>query len=101
MTVPPAFPDLGCGTGDIARDLVGFADRIDAVDSSLIMLEEASRMLGGDDPRIRWIHARAEEVTLRGPYGLVNAGQSLPVRMDRSRIVEVEAAGEVVWGIPS
>nr|BBH93404.1 hypothetical protein KTA_16030 [Thermogemmatispora argillosa] len=74
---PRVVLDLGCGTGNIARPLAAFVERVDAVDSSLAMLERARELAGGDDPRIRWIHGRAEDVALTPPYALVTAGMSL------------------------
>lgn len=69
--------DLGCGTGFITRPLAPRVGRVDAVDLSAHMIAEARRLPGGDHPGITWIVGRAEDVVLRGPYGLVTAGDSL------------------------
>jgi ubiquinone/menaquinone biosynthesis C-methylase UbiE len=74
---PRAVLDVGCGTGNIARPLAASVDRVDAVDLSLPMLERARTLPGGDSPKIRWLHGRAEEVELEPPYALVAAAQSL------------------------
>ena len=74
---PRVVLDVGCGTGNIARPLTEYVERIDAVDLSLPMLERARMLPGGDSPKIRWWHGRAEEVSLEPPYALVTAGQSL------------------------
>src|SRR5947209_4014835 len=63
--------DVGCGTGDIARNLLDYVERIDAVDISLPMMEKGKRLPGGNSPRIRWLHGRAEDVELDPPYTLV------------------------------
>jgi SAM-dependent methyltransferase len=72
-----AVLDVGCGPGDLARELVGAAARVDAVDVSRAMLDEGARLEHGDDPRLRWICARVEEAALEPPYALVTAGDSL------------------------
>ncbi|MBX5449674.1 class I SAM-dependent methyltransferase [Thermogemmatispora sp.] len=74
---PRVVLDLGCGIGNIARPLASFVDRVDAVDSSLAMLERARELPGGEAPTIRWLHGRAEDVVLSPPYALVTAGMSL------------------------
>lgn len=74
---PRAVLDLGCGRGDLARSLVQYAERVDAVDVSAAMIETGKCMPNGDDPRLRWIHGRAEDAPLDPPYGLVVAGDSL------------------------
>ncbi|MHC5037786.1 MAG: class I SAM-dependent methyltransferase [Planctomycetota bacterium] len=74
---PKAVLDAGCGAGNLARFLIGFADRVDAVDFSVPMIETAKRLEGGDHPNIRWICAPMEEAPLAPPYALVTAGASL------------------------
>jgi 2-polyprenyl-3-methyl-5-hydroxy-6-metoxy-1,4-benzoquinol methylase len=74
---PRVALDIGCGTGNIARFLVDFVERVDAVDWSAPMLERARTLPGGDSPKIRWLHGRAEDVETRPPYALVTAGESL------------------------
>jgi ubiquinone/menaquinone biosynthesis C-methylase UbiE len=74
---PRTVLDVGCGRGDIARELVKFVERIDAVDFSNNMIETGKKLPGGDNPRINWIDGRVEEVPLSPPYALVTAGASL------------------------
>jgi ubiquinone/menaquinone biosynthesis C-methylase UbiE len=74
---PRAVLDVGSGTGNVARPLAAYVERVDAVDLSLPMLERAGTLPGGDSPRIRWLHGRAEDVELEPPYALVTAGESL------------------------
>src|SRR5215469_13894603 len=74
---PRAVLDVGCGTGKIARPLAASVERVDAVDRSLPMLSRARTEPGGDSPKIRWLHGRAEDVALEPPYALVTAGASL------------------------
>jgi len=74
---PRAVLDVGCGTGNIARPLADYVEHIDAVDLSLPMLERAGTEPGGDSPKIRWLHGRAEDVSLEPPYALITAGESL------------------------
>lgn len=74
---PRVVLDAGCGTGAIARGLAARVVRVDAVDPSAAMLRAARGLPGGDDARIRWQHARAEDARLQGPYGLISCGASL------------------------
>jgi SAM-dependent methyltransferase len=74
---PRAVLDVGCGTGNVARPLAHFVERVDAVDWSFPMLERARTLPGGDSPRIRWLHGRAEDASLEPPYALITAGESL------------------------
>jgi ubiquinone/menaquinone biosynthesis C-methylase UbiE len=74
---PRAVLDVGCGTGNIARPLADYVERVDAVDWSLPMLERARELLGGASPKIRWLHGRTEDVETRPPYALITAGESL------------------------
>src|SRR5687767_15958693 len=41
------------------------------------MITAGRALPGGDDPRITWIHSRAEDAPLSPPYGLIVAGASL------------------------
>ncbi len=77
VDAPRVVLDIGCGTGNIARPLADYVERIDAVDLSLPMLERARTLPGGDSPKIRWRRGRAEDVELEPPYALVTAGASL------------------------
>lgn len=45
---PRAFLDVGTGSGDIARRLVDFVERVDAVDFSQNMIERGKQLLNGD-----------------------------------------------------
>ena len=74
---PRRVLDAGCGTGNIARNLVARVDQVDAVDVSLPMLEHGKRLPHGDHQHLRWLHGRIEEVELEPPYRLVTAGESL------------------------
>jgi ubiquinone/menaquinone biosynthesis C-methylase UbiE len=74
---PRAVLDVGCGTGAIARNLIGFADRIDAVDFSKYMIEEGKKLPNGNHPKLRWIIGSVEDVPLNPPYALITAGESL------------------------
>ncbi len=61
----------------LARRMLDFAERVDAVDPSAAMIEEGRRLPGGTDERLRWITGRAEDAPLSPPYGLITAGASL------------------------
>jgi SAM-dependent methyltransferase len=74
---PRTVLDLGTGPGDLARNLVGEVERVDAVDASLAMIERGRSLPGGDHPRLRWIHGPAEDAPLDPPYALVTAADSL------------------------
>lgn len=69
--------DIGCGTGEIARGMLPFAERVDAVDISAPMIEVGKALPGGDDPRLHWVLGRAEEAVPNPPYALITAGDSL------------------------
>jgi len=69
--------DLGTGTGELARRLVGVAARLDAVDVSASMLSVARRLPDGDHPTIRWIEGGVESAPLDPPYDLAIAGDSI------------------------
>lgn len=74
---PRRVLDLGCGRGEIARQLVLQVDQVDAIDWSSAMIRAGRQLPGGDDPRLLWICSRAEEAPLRPPYSLITAGSSL------------------------
>jgi SAM-dependent methyltransferase len=83
---PAVVLDVGCGTGELARRLSHYAQRIDAVDFSAPMLEVARRLPSGDAPNIRWTLGAVEDVPLDAPYALVTAGESLHW-MDLERVM--------------
>ncbi len=70
--------DIGCGMGDVARNLVSDTLHVDAVDISLPMLENGKKQPFGNHPNLRWIHSAVETASLNPPYELVTAGESLP-----------------------
>lgn len=69
--------DVGCGTGHIARRLVDRVEWLDAVDFSRHMIEKGKRLPDGDNPHLRWLYGRVEDVVLDPPYALITAGESL------------------------
>jgi trans-aconitate methyltransferase len=69
--------DVGCGTGNVARNFVERVERIDAVDFSQAMMEQGKQLPNGDHPRLCWLYGRVEDVALDPPYALVTAGASL------------------------
>ena len=83
--------DAGAGNGMLARPMLRFASRVDAVDPSTAMIAEGRRLPGGDDPRLHWIVGTAEESPLEPPYGLITAGSSLHW-MDHARVMPRFAA---------
>lgn len=77
MVEPRTVLDAGAGSGALARRMTPFATRVDAIDPSRAMVEAGRRLPGGDDSKIRWIVARAEDAPLDPPYGLITCGASL------------------------
>lgn len=69
--------DIGCGTGFIARRFAPLVDRLDAVDISAAMIEEARRLPGGDHPSLTWFVGAIETTPLHPPYALITAAQSM------------------------
>ncbi len=69
--------DVGAGSGDLARRLVEFAQRVDAVDFSAHMVARGTQMPNGDHSHLQWICGRVEEVPLFPPYALITAGSSI------------------------
>ena len=104
---PRTLLDLGSGPGDLARNLVRAAERVDAVDVSLARIERGRAMERGNHPNLRWIHGRAEDAPLNPPYALVTAGDSInwmdwPVTLPRIKAV-LSPSGSLalvgrVWG---
>jgi len=77
VIAPRVVLDAGAGTGALARRFPPSIERIDAVDPSGAMIARGRSLPGGDDARIRWIVARAENAPLSPPYGLITVGASL------------------------
>lgn len=74
---PRTVLDVGAGSGDIARRLVDFVERVDAVDFSQNMIEMGKQLPNGDHPHLHWIYGKVEEVPLSPPYALITAGTSI------------------------
>ncbi|HEU0115701.1 MAG TPA: class I SAM-dependent methyltransferase [Thermomicrobiales bacterium] len=90
LVAPGTALDVGAGTGEIARRLVGRAAAVDAVDPSTGMIARGRGLPGGDHPSLHWIVGTAEDAPLRPPYGLIVAAASLhwldwPVALPRFR----------------
>jgi SAM-dependent methyltransferase len=85
-TRPGWIVEVGAGTGLLTRTLARHVGRIDAIESSAAMVEEARVQPGGRERAIRWIVSRAEDARLNGPYGLAVAGDSLHL-MDAQVVV--------------
>lgn len=77
IDTPKHVLDIGCGTGFVARKLVGRVARVDAIDISPAMIEQGKRLPRGDAPSISWIVGAVETVPLNPPYSLITAGDSL------------------------
>ena len=74
---PRVVLDLGAGNGPLAREMIRFAERVDAVDPSAAMIAVGRTLPNGADPKLRWILGTAEGARLDGPYGLATAGTSV------------------------
>jgi SAM-dependent methyltransferase len=74
---PRRVLDAGCGTGNLARQLIHIADHVDAVDFSAAAIEQGKRLPGGDDPRLNWLCSPMETANLAPGYALITAGSSL------------------------
>lgn len=66
--------DVGCGTGKIARNIVEFVEKVDAVDFSEEMIREGKSLMNGDHSNLQWIYGEIENVKLFPPYNMVTAG---------------------------
>lgn len=69
--------DVGCGTGKIARNIVEFVERVDAVDFSEEMVREGKSFKNGNHSNLKWIQGKIENVKLFPPYNMVTAGASI------------------------
>jgi ubiquinone/menaquinone biosynthesis C-methylase UbiE len=70
--------DIGCGTGNIARNLVSYVEQVDAIDFSFPMIEKGKALPNGSHPNLRWILGKMEEAELpESQYSLITAGQSI------------------------
>jgi ubiquinone/menaquinone biosynthesis C-methylase UbiE len=74
---PRTVLDIGCGTGNIARELASDVRRIDAIDWAAEMIDVGKGLPCGSADNIRWQVARAEDARLDPPYALIVGGQSL------------------------
>jgi SAM-dependent methyltransferase len=77
LVEPWTVLDVGSGSGQLARPMLRFAARVDAVDPSTAMVGEGRRLPSGDDARLRWIVGTAETAPLDPRYGLITAGTSI------------------------
>jgi len=50
--------------GDIARRLVEYVERLDAVDFSQNMIERGKQLPNGNNPHLHWIYGKVEESRL-------------------------------------
>jgi trans-aconitate methyltransferase len=74
---PSVVLDLGCGTGDISRQLAPFVDRIDAIDPSHAMITLGQALPGGQHPHIHWVVSSAEDFSYPQACALVITAESL------------------------
>lgn len=74
---PCRLLDAGCGTGQMAAELLPYADHIDAVDISAAMIAAGKQMPYGADPKLTWIVGGIEQAPLQPPYALIVAAASL------------------------
>jgi SAM-dependent methyltransferase len=77
LVAPHTVLDAGAGTGALARTMVKFAARVDALDPSETMVAVGRGLPRGRSRRLRWIVGRAEDAALSPPYGLITCGASL------------------------
>src|SRR5215469_3298609 len=57
---PHTVLDVGSGRGDLARELLPYADRVDALEPSEAMIQLGRELPGGTGPRLRWLRGYAE-----------------------------------------
>ena len=81
MPIDPRYPsvvlDLGCGLGDISRQLAPLVDRIDEIDTSRAMITLGQTFPEGGHPHIHWIVSSAEDFSYPQAYALGIAVESL------------------------
>lgn len=77
VVAPGVALDIGCGTGDIARQLARRVAQVDAVDISERMIAAGRSLPDGDATNLRWQVAPIESAALAKTYGLIVAGESL------------------------
>jgi SAM-dependent methyltransferase len=88
---PRTVLDVGAGSGALAREMIRFAARVDAIDPSAAMVAAGRELPGGNDPNLQWVLGTAEEAPLTPPYGLIAAGASVHW-MDAARVMPRFAA---------
>ena len=64
---PRRVLDVGCGTGNIARNLVAYAEHIDAVDFWEPMIAVGKQLPNGNHRAAHWLYGPIEEVVSSGP----------------------------------
>src|SRR2546425_12793248 len=75
-TKPGWILDLGCGTGLLSRPLIRHVGRVDAIDASAALIEEARVQPGGRYRGARSIALRAQRSRLNRPYRASVAGET-------------------------
>jgi SAM-dependent methyltransferase len=77
MDEPHTVLDVGTGIGNIARGLLDFAVRVDAVDFSPAMVAKGKTLFRGADLKLNWLTGQIEAVALQPPYALITAADSI------------------------
>ena len=80
--------DLGCGPGTLAIPLSAAVAEVVAVDPDADMIAEGRRLAGAKGrSNIRWLHSRAEDISLElGPFRAATIGQAFHW-MDRDAVL--------------
>jgi len=80
--------DLGCGPGSLAIPFASAVAEVVAVDPDAEMIAEGRRLAAAHDRRnIRWLHARAEDISFGpGTFRVVTMGQAFHW-MDRDAVL--------------
>lgn len=73
----PRILEIGGGSGDLTRHLLGFAGRVDVVEPSAAMRRVLGARLGSKETALRVVAGDAETAPLDPPYDLAVAGESL------------------------